>query len=232
MFCQKCGSENNNDAKFCIKCGYQFNDMTLVSQNKTEKTKEKKKRKKIVLTVIIILLCIFLARCAISYNSPSMSIDSRLDYIEESSRDEAEELTDEYPEWVMANEGKGSADYSVILESFLEAFWTQNPDALEKYIDAGMEYEECPIAPSGESLQELMDSHIEDLKLYGVENVAFNHYFDSQEFDGVECDKVISRLYIIKCADGKEHSCASQIVCHTNETPDGTRWFIGDVTKR
>ena len=70
MFCQKCGSENNNDAKFCLRCGNQFNETKLVNQNEVINTKEKKK--KIILTVILILMIILLARLAISCNPPSM----------------------------------------------------------------------------------------------------------------------------------------------------------------
>lgn len=41
MFCSKCGSENNDSAKFCTKCGIQ---LTLVDSIKNEKTKSSQGR--------------------------------------------------------------------------------------------------------------------------------------------------------------------------------------------
>ena len=41
MFCSKCGSENQDSAKFCTKCG---NQLTLVESTKNEKTKSSQGR--------------------------------------------------------------------------------------------------------------------------------------------------------------------------------------------
>lgn len=41
MFCPKCGSENNDSAKFCTKCG---NQLTLVESINNEKTKSSQGR--------------------------------------------------------------------------------------------------------------------------------------------------------------------------------------------
>ncbi len=41
MFCSKCGSNNNDSAKFCTKCG---NPLTLVESKKDEKTKSSQGR--------------------------------------------------------------------------------------------------------------------------------------------------------------------------------------------
>ena len=41
MFCPNCGAENNDSAKFCTNCGYQF---TSVESIKNEKTKSSQGR--------------------------------------------------------------------------------------------------------------------------------------------------------------------------------------------
>ena len=59
MICKKCGTENNETAKFCRNCGNQLqqSDITNVPLNQNKQSYEKKTGKKwgvlLVLTVVI-----------------------------------------------------------------------------------------------------------------------------------------------------------------------------------
>ena len=59
MYCPKCGKENENDSKFCDKCGANLQEEQVVQ--KAEKTSPQKQSKLKLVIPIVLVVCVGLA---------------------------------------------------------------------------------------------------------------------------------------------------------------------------
>ena len=74
MFCEKCGTKNDNDAKFCIKCGN--NLKTLKKENELlSKIKRLPKKTKILMSITILIILIALIILLILLNNPIKKVE-------------------------------------------------------------------------------------------------------------------------------------------------------------
>ena len=63
MYCMKCGAENDEQSKYCVKCGHRLNTVAN-DGNKSEKDKRKSRNMfiiaiSLVLVVTIVILSVF-----------------------------------------------------------------------------------------------------------------------------------------------------------------------------
>ena len=61
MYCQKCGTQNADEAKFCVRCGNPLKIDTANIANSFEDSVDDKKKNHIALIIIIIILVIFIS---------------------------------------------------------------------------------------------------------------------------------------------------------------------------
>ncbi len=76
MHCEKCGTENEKDSKFCYKCGYK-----LINSSSNLKTRFKSipKQKKIIMAIVSIIVIISLIILGVLLSNPIKKVEDNLD---------------------------------------------------------------------------------------------------------------------------------------------------------
>ena len=76
MHCEKCGTKNEKDSKFCYKCGHK-----LETSNKVlSKFKNIPKQKKIIMVLVLIVVIISLIVLGILLNNPVKKVEDSLEH--------------------------------------------------------------------------------------------------------------------------------------------------------
>jgi len=84
MFCEKCGTKNEKNAKFCEKCGHRIVQDLKKETNKTDNTIKNKlesipKNTKIITGVVLIIIIIAIITLCILLNNPVKKVEDNLE---------------------------------------------------------------------------------------------------------------------------------------------------------
>lgn len=86
MYCENCGNQMSDNAKFCSKCGAKTSDSTYESVNEPFKSQTQKKHKNLILPIIIITSVLILSVALLilfnssNHNSSYITNDNRYNY--------------------------------------------------------------------------------------------------------------------------------------------------------
>lgn len=86
MFCNKCGNENNDDSKFCSKCGESLTGSSVQYEYKSENLEPDKNKLTLGNIVLLVVVTLFVIKCASNLkNSPSSDSPSEVSQREPNS---------------------------------------------------------------------------------------------------------------------------------------------------
>lgn len=240
MFCTQCGTQNDDGAKFCAKCGAALKNVTETSEvekNQTKKAEEMKGKKKspwkwiLILLIVIAIIWIWPkgnANSGTEDEDVSVTITSTSNKTEKPAEREEEPL----PAWVEQNKGKGAENPEDIIDAYMNALAEHDSNYIAKYWDAaaGASDRGCVLYRSDDLDDNLYD-HITEIKNSGCDQMYLKAGYDYSIAEDTQRDLYSVKAYEVdyyeKGLIGKGSQFVTYLYFHSNLTPDGIRWFVG-----
>ena len=221
MFCPKCGNILNEGAAFCPKCGNKVGGGSASAPPnlnlRTEPEKKGARKKGLIIGIAAAVVILLIIGVSSSNRSSASSYSSASDtgsYTSTEEPSEAESTSESSEEaWLENNRGRGALTEYDLAAALMKAIDEWRVSSLIIYWDAQQE-------ERGVSFDDYADQTYRDW--YSAQPLKL----DEARYKVVDSNPIGVTLEIY-VDDYAGNSLTYSVMVHENDTPEGSRWFLG-----
>lgn len=236
MFCDKCGNELNEGASFCPKCGNKIEANIAAKASVPSQSKRKNKWRIVLMVAIVFGVLLFFYRTVINRNLLADSLKDGAGTTKKITLSTSNKQEEPLPDWVQNNKGKGATNPEDIIDAYMNALAEHDSKYIAKYWDAaaGASDRGCELYRS-DNIDDFLYDHILELNDIGCNQLYLKAGYDYTVDENTSRNLYSVKSYKINVYDkgliGKGSEYTTYIYLHSNLTPDGIKWFVGEAKK-
>lgn len=204
MFCQNCGSQLNEGAVFCPKCGTKTDAVSGIpvqdmGENNIKPIKPKKRKSGIIIVLIVIVLIAYAFFSRYSGDSSHSNV----------------------------NNGKGADDPITVAQAYMLCIQYRDTSYIEKYLDEQLD-NDAYISRLEENFAVLAADGVDKINMDGITYDVGETYKESgNTYVSIEIHYSEQGRFGGNAVFGKSYKMTLNL--HRAPTPDGEKWFLGKV---